>query len=554
MTFLPIVERELRVAARRRRTYWVRPVFGAGAILIGFFVWLDGRYSPPSVFGESLFTAFAILSTLFCLTRGLFATADCLSEEKREGTLGLLFLTDLRAHDVILGKLAATSFSGLCAMLATFPIMAIPLMLGGVTPGDFWRVMLLLLNTTLLSLAVGMAVSALSRSSYKAFVVTFALLFLLSAGLPILSGIILIVVPSHRSVFAEGLLLPCPFYAMGETLNSSNSRTALHHFWWSSAVIHGLTWFFLGLACFVVPRAWQDRPAAGRRGRWREVWRALAYGPPAQRAAFRARLLDHNPIHWLGARVRIKPALVWGAIGVIAGLWTLGWLLAGLDWLCEATYLPMAILLNSLLKFWVGLEAGRNLAEDRKSGALELVLSTTLGVKDILRGQWQALRGQFLGPLLTVLALQLICLAASLQRESFQAQPLNPVLWITFMALVVADTLALGWVGLWGALTAKKPSHLAGMTLLRILVVPWVLYCLIAILANNLIEETPQDPILTWRFYLGLWFGLSLLIDLAFAAASAYHLRASFRALALQRYAPAKSPLTRWFRRRTPTN
>ena len=35
---------------------------------------------------------------------GLVLTADCISQERREGTLGLLFLTDLRGPDVALGN------------------------------------------------------------------------------------------------------------------------------------------------------------------------------------------------------------------------------------------------------------------------------------------------------------------------------------------------------------------------------------------------------------------------------------------------------------------
>ena len=46
----------------------------------------------------------------------------------------------------------------------------------------------------------------------------------------------------------------------------------------------------------------------------------------------------------------------------------------------------------------LGRIGGRQFAEDRHSGALELVVSTPLGVKEILRGQWLALRRQFLGP------------------------------------------------------------------------------------------------------------------------------------------------------------
>jgi len=547
MTFLPVVERELRVAARRRGTYWIRTAFGFGAIMVGFFIWLDDRHSPANVLGENLFGAFAGLSVFYCLTCGLRSTSDCLSEEKREGTLGLLFLTDLQAHDVILGKLAATSFAGVYAILATFPILAVPIMMGGVSAGDFWRVMLLLLNTTLLSLAAGLVVSALSRSSYKALAATLAILLMLTLGCPILSGITYLVSPTHRSALRDVLLFPCPFYTLGESHYASASRKTLHDFWWSMGVIHSLGWLFLGLACVIVPRSWQDRPAATRAQRRRKFWQALVGGLPARRQAFRSRLLDRNPVAWLGARARVKPALVWGAVGLVAAGWAWGYLRAGAEWCCEGVDLPMAILLNSILKLWVALESGRNLAEDRKSGALELVLSTTMTVKETLRGQWMALRGQFLGPVLTVIAIQLIFLVASLQRESFHDQPINPVLWVTFMVLLVADLIALGWVGLWGALTSKKPSHLAGMTIARILCAPWILFILISILANALIEDVPSDPILTWKFFIGLWFGLGLLTDLGFGLGAALHLRSSFRALALQRYAPATSPLSRWF-------
>ena len=73
---------------------------------------------------------------MYCLLSGVWFTADCLSEEKREGTLGLLFLTDLKGYDVVLGKLVATSLNGLYAVLAAVPILALPLLMGGVAPGE----------------------------------------------------------------------------------------------------------------------------------------------------------------------------------------------------------------------------------------------------------------------------------------------------------------------------------------------------------------------------------------------------------------------------------
>ena len=176
------------------------------------------------------------------------------------------------------------------------------------------------------------------------------------------------------------------------------------------------------------------------------------------------------------------------------------------------------------------------------------MVSTPLSVKEILRGQWLALRRQFLGPLLAVIAVELIFLAASLQRESFQAQPINPVLWLAGIVMLVADVVALGWVGMWEAMTAKKPNHVTGKTIVRILVAPWVLYIAIAILIAFLLEDAPPPSPLNWHFFVGLWFGLGLLTDAAFSVGAALHLRRSFRTLALQRFAPAPSPLGRIFR------
>src|SRR5690348_13115289 len=105
MTFLPIVERELIEASRRRGTYWIRLAAAAVGLLIGGWVMLMTHNQPPAQLGIALFVALSIAAFVYCLSVGIFRTADCLSEEKREGTLGLLFLTDLKGYDIVLGKL-----------------------------------------------------------------------------------------------------------------------------------------------------------------------------------------------------------------------------------------------------------------------------------------------------------------------------------------------------------------------------------------------------------------------------------------------------------------
>src|SRR5207249_5364389 len=119
--------------------------------------------NTPGVLGMALFVSMSILMNFYALLIGVLRTADCLSEEKREGTLGLLFLTDLKGYDIVLGKLAATSLNAFYGMLAIFPVMAIPLLAGGVTGTEFWRVALVSANNLLFSLAVGIFCSAISK-------------------------------------------------------------------------------------------------------------------------------------------------------------------------------------------------------------------------------------------------------------------------------------------------------------------------------------------------------------------------------------------------------
>src|SRR5262245_513428 len=103
MTFLPIVSRELLEASRRRGTYWMRLAAAAAGLVIGGWVMLVMRQEAPAEMSQVLFVSLSIAAYVYCLFAGVFRTADCLSEEKREGTLGLLFLTDLKGYDIVLG-------------------------------------------------------------------------------------------------------------------------------------------------------------------------------------------------------------------------------------------------------------------------------------------------------------------------------------------------------------------------------------------------------------------------------------------------------------------
>jgi len=547
MTFLPIVGRELRVAARRRGTYWSRTAVGLVAISVGALFYLASWNVPARQVGARIFEGLIWVALLYGLLAGRRWTADCLSEEKREGTLGLLFLTDLKGYDVVLGKLAATSLNGFYGLLALVPVLAIPLLLGGISSTQFWRVILVLINTFLFSLAIGIFVSSMSRDSRRAFGANIGLTLLLIGVLPGCAAVIAAFSPSHP--FWPGLLFCCPFYSL-YLCNDTLFGLPRWHLWASLGVTHAVTWIFLALASWVAPHSWQDRESTPRKGSWRERFQHWIYGGPKLRKAFRTRLLGINPFFWLAARARLKPLVVWMVVAAIGGFWTWATLKYGgvFDERLSPLNIGTAIVLNATLKLWVAVEAGRQLAEDRKSGSFELLLSTPLTVREILRGQWLALRRQLLWPLVAVVLLEIIFLFGGVNAPTpafFNPTPDAPSVaftWFAGIVMLLADMLALGWVSLSASLTARSANHATISTVFRLLVLPWIVYWAFAA-ATEMSVRSAFMRMPSWNFYITLWLAIGLGADLLFGLTSWIRLRTQFRLLAAERYAPARRRL-----------
>src|SRR5262245_7993233 len=254
MTFLPIVNRELRVASRRGITYWSRVAAAVLAILVaaGIVTVIEvSKNALGIVPGSALFGFLKWMSFPCVCLAGVFLTSDCLSEEKREGTLGLLFLTDLRGYDIVLGKLLSSSLRAAYGLLAIFPIIALTLLMGGVSAGEFWRMMLLLANTLFFSLAAGVFISSISREALKTMNGTLLVCLLVVLGLALLDWTL----PGWDAAkFKPILSLASPGYCF-ITASAFPPGT----FWLNLAVPHAVAWLLLALSSLCAPRAWQEK-------------------------------------------------------------------------------------------------------------------------------------------------------------------------------------------------------------------------------------------------------------------------------------------------------
>src|SRR5437879_5172222 len=70
----------------------------------------------------------------------------------------------------------ASSLNSFYALLAIFPPLALPILLGGVTGAEFWRLVLMLVSTLFFSLCAGIFVSAISREERNALGSTLGIL------------------------------------------------------------------------------------------------------------------------------------------------------------------------------------------------------------------------------------------------------------------------------------------------------------------------------------------------------------------------------------------
>lgn len=478
MTFLPIVERELRVAARRRMTFWLRIIAALTAFIIAsglltLFMNIPGGIGAQP--GGPLFAVLTWMSLAVALSAGLFFTSDALSEEKREGTLGFLFLTDLRGYDVVLGKLLATSCRCVFALLAIFPVLACTQLLGGVEGAQFWRTILALLHVLFFSLTAGIFISSISQHPQKALAGTFAFLFLVLAGGVAVDGFLAYVNGrSFRPVFSLASPITV-FVSAGGGFGS---------FWQAFGISQIVAWVMLAAACLLIPRTWQERVARVEvsKSPWRSWWR---FGSARQRAQHRSVLLEQNPLTWLGCRERWQSRWLWLVVfGVVSWFIMANWVENG--FVNPVSWWFVNGMATLLLYLWTASQASQVFAELRRAGMIELFLAMPLDFRKMAPGAWWGLVRLFGVPVGMIALVQFLAVVTSvggaasggmIRMGSSGVIPEWVMLWLVAgvgLVSTLANVVALTWFGLWMGLVSRNSLLATLKTVVLVQIVPWL--------------------------------------------------------------------------------
>jgi ABC-type transport system involved in multi-copper enzyme maturation permease subunit len=476
---LPIAERELRIAARSPRTYRGRLIAGCifGAIT-GWMFWIASKIGNVSMIAPQTFAFIAHMALLMCMFSGS-VTSDALSSEKRNGTLGLLFLTDLKGSDIVFGKLAALGLIAFYGLMGLLPILAMPVLMGGISGQSVFRTSLTLLNALLLSLSIGLWVSARSWEQKRALNGTVWIAVMLMWLLPAFTTVARLRYPALVE-YVEYLELLSPMYQQS---HSSPFGVALmrQKYWQSLGLTHLLAWFFLWRACAILPHKWQDRAVISAIGRWKKFLEELRYGSSAIRASLRARLLRINAVHWLSSRERFAPTNLWLLLTAVLTGWFAMW--GWIQWRYGGNGPPFyGIGIPSTLILYLAMRvrscgiAGEIIVRDRFSGALELLLSTTLTERDVARGQWLTWARTVLGPAIATAVIGTFVMICALFDVNDHEVGNLLYVYVALVILFAADLVASVWTGMWTACFSRTVSAAPGHAILRLLALPWMLF------------------------------------------------------------------------------
>lgn len=543
MRLFTVAGREFRSGARQPWTHRIRWL--TATLFFVLLLWLLWVHDVLK-FGGSAYRVFESLSNItlvYCLLIAAARSSDAISSERREGTLGLLYLTELNSLEIVAGKVATNAVATGYGLMAIFPLMALPILMGGIQFSHFWKVVLSLLNSMWLGTAFGFAASVLCTRQFPAVGIAFSLSLSALLGIPLLSwGLHEVFFPNP---FCAGLAGFSPYYSI-EWADINRRTYGTNNYWTSFLSIHLLGWTTFLWVAWRLSRSWRDaesRPALIRR--LTDKTSRQNSGQAAWKNRFRARLLDINPFLWLGGRARFSSPLVFGILVIMVLFTTLvachyaGRKMGGGQLEPFIGHMFCWFILSCILQTVMGYHAAacasQRLAEDKQTGALELILCTPIGDRRIFSGLWLAYaRALFAPGLLTLLChfflMWHVATAFMLERHGMSPdlpKSAGAIIWMALttsipgsiyhqewvpyfmlrvlflaMILLAANWVALGWVGRWLGLRMKHTGFAPIASLALMTIPPWIAFAVLCYFLDEFgprqIPESRLLPAMLW--------------------------------------------------------
>lgn len=457
----PLIERELRTATRKPQLRQTRLWGTIACAVITMVFLLTASSSAQASWGGNLnhllfWGGLIIILQVPSYTVGIFA------EERRNQTLGLLFLCGICPTEMFLSKTLGSALVSFSRLLLLYPFLAISFLGGGLSPDQFLATAISLPVLLLFVISVCVLASVLCQEESTALFVASGIAILLCGMVPLIHELS----DSNQTIqlLCGELLVFSPARSAYLALNQLSGGT-MSEFWNASAVSTLWSALFLCAAGIVLSRVWQDKPDTATQDSVDSRLREWICGNSAWRKQLSQRWSDLNPYVWLALRDRWLLSLAWIVIGGVMLLWLVACVWWPHSWIKPANFFLTAILLNYMLN-WISIfAAAKTIGDNRRSGALELLLTTPLSHLDIIRGQLAAMREQFRPIARAVLIFEIIMFVMGLQSRFWTPSSFTVylVVWAALMLWTFNYSMPFrnALIVFWDSLVCGRPAYVA---------------------------------------------------------------------------------------------
>jgi ABC-type transport system involved in multi-copper enzyme maturation permease subunit len=397
----PIFAREWLTLPRRGRHYVLRAVYLGVLLVLALTVWqatVGWEYTATlgdlARFGLLQFQVLIYVQLALIPFFAALSAASAITLEKDRRTFLLLLLTDLRNHEIVLGKLFGSLLQMAVLLMATLPVYCVNLFLGGVEGAQILQATLVLAATALAAGSLGSLVALWRDKTFQAlaFCVLFLVLYpclvqslsllpLVTDAMPALAGWISGDAISHWQLWLQ------PFLALQTVVEPETSGEMSIPAAYGFAMVMLIASVVLNAWGILWLRRWnpsgepiiqRERPEDVE-----EKDRAKAHAAPGP-----VRRVWANPILWREIGTRAyghRPLLVKVAYFAVVGL-ICYFAFASVEtreWAAAKGLVPVFILTLLL----TSAQAVTAITSERDTGALDLLLVTDLTPREFIFGK-----------------------------------------------------------------------------------------------------------------------------------------------------------------------
>ena len=424
----PIFEREVLTTPRRLSHYLMRSGF-VGALLILFYSIRQATIGFQDVLFAGDVAAFSALTfrvfALLQLTLGLFFatvfSASLVTQEKDRKTLILLLMTDLRNHELALGKLFSSLLNVGVLLATSWPVFCFLKLLGGVTWEQIFWSQAIVGSATLAAGSWGCLVAFWREKTFQTLAIS-------------VLGVVLYVLLTHSigTAFSAEIAKASPYFGLLQVLDPLRLEVSgvLHVSAWPTVLTLLILSVALSTVTILKMRVWNPSrefhqsaaetnpgketedltPAAPRVHR--HVWNQPVIWREMRTRAYGRRMI------WIKLSYVLMVLMIAGVAFVSASKDSGNELVLGMLSVPSFAFLGIAIL--SLLL--TNAQAVTSLTNERDGGTLEILLVTDLRPHEFILGKiggamWNA-REMILVPLLMIVVMALFGNSTALTAEN----------------------------------------------------------------------------------------------------------------------------------------